>query len=795
MTDMRRPRRPGTTRAGRRGATRLARALPVAMAAVLAAPGGAPLWTQPAQAQEFRFQDVRVEGNRRIETATILNTAGIARGEAVDAAQVNQALQNLLGSGLFEDVEVDPQGGTLVIRVVERPIVNQIAIEGNRRLDDEALRALLRSQPRRVFDPALAEADAEAIGDAYRQEGRLSVSVRPRIIRRDDNRVDLVFEVGETRVVEVERISFVGNRAFGDRRLRRVLETKQAGLFRRLVGRDRFVEDRVRFDRRVLTDFYLDRGYVDFEVRSVNSEVSRERDAFFITFDVREGQQFRLGDVRVTSEVPGIDPAAYAAELRARRGAVYSPRLVDGNVDRLENLATRQGASFVRVDPRITRDPRTATLDVEFAIVRGPRVFVERIDIEGNATTLDRVVRRQFDTVEGDPFDPRAVRAAADRIRALGFFSQVDVESRPGSAPDQVLVDVDVTEQETGSLSFGGAYSAESGFGLSLGFSERNFLGRGQTVAFSLSTTSDNNDSSISFYEPALLGRDLGLRARAFYRTSDSFNADFDTEEGGVSAAVDFPAGQYRRIALRYSLGFTDLSVEDQDGEIEAGELPPSPTLVAEAERGSEIESAVGYTLTYDTRGTGLNPDAGVFLSFGQDIAGLGGDARFVRSRAVASAETRLPRSDLFLKAEVEGGVINPFGDYETRVTDRFFTSVRTLRGFESRGIGPRQANARDGDPLGGDAFVTARLDAGFPLPLPEEYGLSGGAFVDMGSVWSLEAAAEGVDDGFELRAAAGVSLIFRSPLGPLRFDFSTPLREEDYDRDQNFNFSIATSF
>ena len=787
MGDTRRPRRDGATRA--------VRAVPVILAAALAVPGWAPVWPGPAFAQDFRFDQVRVEGNQRIETATILATAGIARGEVVSAASVNQALQDLLRSGLFETVDVIPQGGTLLIRVEEYPILNQIAIEGNRRIDDEALTALLRSQPRRVFDPDLAEADAAAIGTAYAQEGRLSVGVTPRIIRRSDNRVDLVFEVSETRVVEVERLSFVGNRAFGDRRLRRVLETKQAGLLRRIVGRDRFVEERVRFDRQLLTDFYLDRGYVDFEIQSVNSEVSRKRDAFFITFNVREGQQYRLGSVDVTSTVPGVDPAAFAREVRARPGAIYSPLLIDGNITRLENLATQQGLRFVRIEPRIERNPRSGTVDVEFAVVTGPRVFVERIDIEGNATTLDRVIRRQFDTVEGDPFDPRAVRAAAERIRALGFFSQANVDAREGSSPDQVLIDVDVEEQETGTLTFGGAYSGESGLGLTLGFSERNFLGRGQTVAFSLSTTSDNNNSSISFYEPALLDRDLGFRTRLFYRTSSGFNADFDTEQGGASVAIDFPAGQYRRIALSYSLGYTNLSVDGADEDDDPGELPPSPTLVAEAERGSEIESAVGYTLSYDTRGTGLNPDAGVFLSFGQEVAGLGGDAQFVRSRAVLSAETRLPRSDLFLKAEVEGGVINPFGGYDTRVTDRFFTSVSNLRGFESRGVGPRQANDEDGDPLGGDAFMTARFDTSFPLPIPEEYGLTGGAFVDVGSVWSLEGAAEGVDDGFALRAAAGVSLIFVSPLGPLRFDFSTPLRKEDYDREQNFNFSLATTF
>ena len=677
MVEMRKPRRAR--------AARVLRAASLGVLAAVAVPA-VPVWTGPAWAQAFRFDTVRIEGNERIEPATILTTAGIPRGQAVSAAEVNAGLQNLLRSGLFESVEVEPQGGTLVIRVVENPIIGVISIEGNRRLDDAALATVLRSQERRVFDPALAEADAEAIAAAYRQEGRLSAQVRPRIIRRGQGRVDLVFEVDETRVVEIERLSFVGNRAFSDRRLRRVLETEQAGFLRALVGRDRFVPERVEFDRRVLTDFYRDRGYVDFEVLSVNSELSRERDGFFLTFNVREGQQFRLGAVDVVSEIAGLDVSAFADEVQAPRGAIYSPLLIDGNIERLELLATRQGQSFVRVEPRIERDPRAGTLDVTFALVRGPRLFVERIDIEGNATTLDRVVRRQFDTVEGDPFNPRAVREAAARIRALGFFSDVAIDTRQGSAPDQVLVDVDVEEQETGSLTFGGAYSAESGFGLSLGFQERNFLGRGQTVAFSLSTTSDNNNSSITFYEPALLGRDLGFRARAFYRTSDSFNADFDTEEGGVSAALDFPAGRYRRIAVRYSLGFTNLSLDgDEDDDEDEDDLGTSPTLLAEAERGSEIESAVGYTLSYDTRGTGLNPDAGVFLSFGQDFAGVRGRAVRPLARRRLDGDAPAAERPSSSRRSWRAGSSARSAITTRRVTDRFFTSNSNLRGRIAR--------------------------------------------------------------------------------------------------------------
>jgi outer membrane protein insertion porin family len=332
-------------------------------------------------------------------------------------------------------VELIPRGGTLVIRVVEFPTINRIAIEGNRRIDDDDLVGILQSQARRVYSPATAEQDAAAIAEAYRVSGRLTATVNPVIIRRGDNRVDLVFEVTEGRVVETQRIAFVGNREYSDRRLRRVLESTQAGLFAAIIRSDTFIEDRIALDRQLADGFLPDRGYVDFQVLSVTPELTRARDAYFVTFNIREGQSFRFGDITVVSEIPEIDADEYAATMRIREGVTYSPRLVDNTITRMENLATQQGERFVRIEPRITRNDASLTLDIEFAITRGPRVFVERIDIEGNQTTLDRVIRRQFDTVEGDPFDPRAIRQAAERIRATGYFADVTVEGREGSRP------------------------------------------------------------------------------------------------------------------------------------------------------------------------------------------------------------------------------------------------------------------------------------------------------------------------------------------------------------------------
>src|SRR6056297_2721722 len=400
----------------------------------------------PAQAQNYRFTEVAIEGNQRIEGDTILSFSGIARGETVGAGELNAAYQRILDSGLFETVDLVPRGNRLVIRVTEFPTINRIAFEGNDKIKNEELSGFIQSRSRQVFSPTQAERDAETISEAYAQNGRISARVTPKVIRRSDNRVDLVFEIFEGRAIEIQRIGFSGNRVYSDRRLRRAVQSNQAGLLRALVQTATFVEDRVSFDRQVLTDFYNSRGYVDFRVTGVNAELSRERDGYFVTFNVEEGQQFRFGEVTTVSEYDGVEAEPYHDTLKLRSGAVYSPELVENAIARMERFGVRQGVDFLRVEPRVTRNDRELTLDVEFVLQRGPRVFVERIDIEGNTTTLDRVIRRQFDTAEGDPFNPRAIRQAAERIRALRFFANVDVNAREGSSSSQVIVDVDVEE-------------------------------------------------------------------------------------------------------------------------------------------------------------------------------------------------------------------------------------------------------------------------------------------------------------------------------------------------------------
>ncbi len=739
-----------------------------------------------AQARAYRFDRVEISGNQRVDAATIMSYAGITKGKAMSAAALNDSYQRIVGSGLFEEVDLQPRGNTLVIKVREYPTINVINIEGNKRLKDEDLLHIITSASRHVYSPTVAEADAATIVDAYRQAGRYAATVTPKIIRRSENRVDLVFEVVEGKVVEVERLSFVGNRAFSDRRLRRVLGTKQAGLLRAIIKSDTFIADRIEFDKQVLRDFYLSRGYIDFQVLSVNSELARKRNGFFVTFKVHEGQQFRVGEITTVSDLEGVDPDEFQKVAKIRSGMVYSPSIVENTIARMERLAIKKGMNFVRVEPRISRNDRDQVLDIEFAVTKGPRVFVERIDIEGNATTLDRVIRRQFRTVEGDPFNPREIRDAAERIRALGFFKTADVNAREGSAPDQVVVGVNVEEKPTGSLNFGASFSSDVGFGLTIGFSERNFLGRGQRLSFRVNTASKDRSFEFSFVEPALLGRDLAFGVNLNYITSNRSNAAFSTKTATFSPSLTFPISENGRLQIRYTLS---------SAEVFDVNASSSAILAADEARGQEWSSSLGYTYSYDTRTTGLNPNAGVLLRFSQDYAGLGGENKFVRTTALLGAETKVLNDEVTLRAVLEGGAIATISG-DSRVTDRFFLNSSKLRGFEPNGVGPRDLTVPNRDALGGNIYAVARVEAKFPLGLPEEYGISGGLFLDAGSVWDLDNLyGTAVDDSMHLRSSIGFSIFWETGIGPLRFNFSKAIKKQPYDLERSFDLTVSTTF
>ncbi|MBQ58767.1 outer membrane protein assembly factor BamA [bacterium] len=744
--------------------------------------------TTSAYAQAFKISNVEVRGNIRIETATIESLLGLGEQSGLSAAELNDAIQDIRDSGLFESVLADVDDGSLIITVVENPTVNSVVFEGNNRLTDELLRPLVRTLPRRIYAISQVRDDANAIASAYADQGRISASVEPRIIRRSDNRVDVIFEIIEGGIVEIERISFVGNRSFSDRRLRRVIETKQAGLLRLLIRRDTFVKDRIEFDKQLLTDFYKQRGFVDFKILSVNSELSQTRDSFFVTFNIQEGQQFQFGKVDISTVLPGVNPADFEAALKVKKGQIYSPELVELTIARMERRALELGLDFVVVKPRESRNEKPLTMDLVLEMSQGPRIFIERINISGNTTTQDRVVRRQFQLVEGDPFNPRQIRRTADRIRKLNLFGSTGVTTRQGSAPNKIIIDVKVTEKPTGSLSFGANYNSADGVGLLANFKEANFLGRGQAVAFSFTTTSNTNNLDVSLTEPALLSRDLALNVGASYRTTTSNNALYDTESLDVAAQLTFPISENGRLGTKVF----------NESELIKNVTTGSTIIQNDATRPRRTNYGLGYAYSLDNRRTGLNPKAGSFLRFSQDMS-LAGDENFVRSNLRMGAETYIGKDDVRLTAVLESGALAFQNNTSSRITDRFFMSARTFRGFAPGGIGPRQKGVGYDDALGGDYYAVARFETQFPIGLPNEYGIDFGAFLDVGSVWGLDpsisSSAGVLYDSFTTRAVVGVTMFWSTAIGPLRFNWTDAVKKEGFDVEQTFDLTISTSF
>ena len=741
---------------------------------------------QGAMAQDFSFSRIDVDGNKRIETSTIITYSGLGTDQVFGADDLNRAYQNILASGLFESVEVIPNGNRLVIKVNEFPTVNKIAFEGNRRVNDNTLKSIVGLQPRRVFNPDKVDADRAAIAQVYADQGRLAARVSPKIIRRSDNRVDVIFEIFEGGLTEIERIGIVGNKVFSDRRLRRVLDTKQAGFLRLFVRRDTFLADRIEFDKRLLTDFYNARGYIDFQVSDVNAELTEENNAYFVTFNVREGQMFRFGDVTLTSERSDIDVEDFQIAISAETGDVYSPTLMEKNLSRLEARATQLGLDFVRVTPRVTRNDADLTLDVEFVLEQGERVFVERIDITGNTTTLDRVIRRQFRISEGDPFNPRLIREAAERIRALGFFGNAGVNAREGTQPGQIIVDVEVEEQPTGSLQLGATYSGDNGFGVVIDYSERNFLGRGQALSFAIRSGIDNQSYEFNFTEPEFLNPEFRFNLGLSYGETDNQGAAYDTRNLDITPSLSFPLSEYSRLSVRGNVSATEMLNPGTVGSIVEDEIT----------RGRLDDAGFGFTYRYDTRGVGLDPSSGIAVIYNQDFGGLEGDkGTFSKSTIRTIGERAIMNEDVVLRGVLEAGLLHHTGG-SSRVTDRFFLPATVLRGFEFAGVGPRQRAGTINDALGGNKYTVAKFEVDFPLGLPEEYGMSGGAFYHAGNLWDTGASGNGLlyDNG-AWRHVVGATLYWTTPIGPLRFDFTRALKKETHDEERTFDMSIATRF
>ena len=741
-------------------------------------------------AENLSFSSISVEGNKRLSDEAIVNYSRLVTGSIISSEDLNDAYRKIVSTGLFKNVSFKQSNQKLVISVTEYPTVNEISFEGNKKFTDEKLSSFIETKSRFVLAPNTLENDVAELQKVYKNSGRILARIQPKVINLSDNRVNVVFEVYEGSVVEIERINFVGNRTFSDRKLRGVLRTKQASVFRKIIQKDNLIDERISLDKKLLTEFYKNRGFADFRINNVNSELSEERDGFFITYNITEGPQFSLGKIDFISAVKELNASNFTSFSNLKSGEVYSPTDVKSNISKLEENLQAVGFEFIRVRPTVIRNMSNLTIDLKFVFEQSDKLFIERIDISGNTATLDRVVRRQFFIVEGDPFNSREIKAAADRIRSLGLFSDSFVKVLPGSRESLVVIDVKVIEKPTGSLTFGAGYSSEAGLGGLIEYGEKNFLGRGQALSFAINTGKDDQLYELSFYEPMFLRNDLGLGINLSAKDTQRQNAAYDTDSLNFGPYIVFPVGEKSNLKFQYSLEKTNLSNPGDVGSI----------ILNEVNEGSITSSSMGYVFSYDSRVFKNNSQNGFAFKLGQQFTGLGGDKTAFKTTMKAAAQSNTFKNDLKLSAEFEAGILT-YTEGNSRVIDRFFLNSRKMRGFEPGGVGPREClngecGVSNNDALGGENFAVVRFEAEFPLGLPDEYGLTGGLFYDVGNLWSLRKINNDVlyEDG-AWRQSIGASLFWRTPIGPLRFNFSDVLKKEVFDRDESFDLTISTRF
>ena len=749
------------------------------------------------------IQDIRVEGNKRVEPETVRSYLTFSTGDAYDPAKVDESLKALFATGLFQDVRIRREGSTIVIVLLENPIVSRVAFEGNREVEDETLAAEVQLKARAVYTRARVQADVQRILDVYRRQGLYAAQVDPKIINLDNNRIDVVFEISEGPSTKVRAINFIGNSAFSDSQLRYVISTTQTNLLSFLKGTNVYDPDRLNLDRELLRQFYMKNGYADVRIVSATADLDRDGRGFFITFTIEEGERYRFGPIDVESALPSVNVDALRHVILTRTGRVYNAEKVEKTVEALTIEVSQQGYAFGQVRPRFERDEATHTMGIVYTIDEGPRIYIERINIVGNFRTEDNVIRREFRLAEGDAFNRLLVEAARKRLRALGFFKTVDIDTQPGSGPDRVIIVVKVEEQPTGELSFGAGYSTSEGVIGDISITERNLMGKGQYVRLGFSGSLERAQVDFSFTEPHFLDRNLAAGFDVFYKEVDFQDvASFSQRDAGGDIRLGFPIADNTQLGLRYKFEKEDIF-----------NVSSNASLAVKESAGTSNVSSVGYTVAYDTRNLPQSPTSGIFASFSQDLAGVGGDVNYIRS--VADARGYYPITNkLTLVGRVQGGNIEGWGGDDVRMTDLFFKGGETIRGFKRAGIGPRDAcedpvtgervHPCSKDALGGKVYWATTAELRFPFPfIPDNIGMQGAVFVDAGSLFdpsdfALNAVAkEGsfIFNSSQVRLSSGFSIIWQSPLGPLRADIAQALLKADFDKTEIFRFGASTNF
>ena len=786
------------------------------------------------------IQAIKIVGNARIEDGTILSYMLVQPGDPFGTERVDRSLRTLYATGLFSDVSLQRQGNTLVVKVRENPLVNQISFEGNHNVKEDDLRKALQLRPRAVFTTRMAQQDRQKLLGVYAGKGRFAASVEPLITRLPQNRVNVIFKIVEGPETEISRIIFIGNKAFTENDLKAVIDSREERWWRFLSSSDQFNPERVNFDRELIRRFYLEHGYADVQVTDTVAELSPDRKAFFLTFQIIEGERYRVGKISVKSLVPKVSAAPYSGLVRQQEGAYYNGSLVEKASDAIQDKVRLTGDPFLVVNPRIARNPTKHTVDLEFDIANGKRSWVERIDISGNTVTRDKVIRREFSFAEGDPNDPELVRTTKQRLTDLGYFTDVKLTPSPGSAPDRVIMNTELTEKATGELSLGGGYSTTAGVLGQAGLRQHNLIGTGIDAGVNGTIGTYESQIDISATDPYFLDRNLVAGGDIFYLNNNNYYvSDYSETRYGFSARMGFAYNDHVSQAFNYTLSDRDVN-----------HLSTYASVFVQDEAGYSLLSQIGQTISFDWRDSRLAPHSGFIVRLGTDFAGFGGSENYVRAKIDSTYFLPL---DYFTGNSLWGFSFSQGAGYlyslqsKELIIDRFFLGGDNLRGFLDQGAGPHSVaysscivsppvgpsggcpnsgTAFDilyhgADPLGGNFIWTQSSEFHYPLPVPADFGLTGRAFVDTGGLSGLNAPpnaavaclatlpkknghtiddhgdpiTECYYDSSRPRMSVGVGISWKSPFGLINIDFGIPILKEPYDQTQVFKFGFGTRF
>jgi outer membrane protein insertion porin family len=797
---------------------------------------------------------IDIQGNRRVEADTIRSYFRVNGAEHLDSAKIDAALKALYATGLFQDVRITPGNGRILVSVVENPVVNKVAFEGNHKVKDEQLQSEIQSKARGTFSRALVQGDVQRIVDIYQHNGRYDVQVTPKVIDLPNGRVDLVFEVNEGGKTGVEKIAFVGNSAFSDYRLKDVIKTGVTNWLSFLKSNDIFDVDRIEVDRDLLRRFYLRNGFADVRVVSAVGEYNPESKGFAITFTIDEGPQYHFGAVNILSSVPAVPGEALRYKLRVESGRVYNADAIEKSVEETAIEVARMGYPFASVRPRGDRNVAARKVDVTFVIEEGPRVYVERINIMGNTRTRDYVIRREFDIVEGDPYNRALVDRAERRIKNLGYFKTVKVTTEPGSAPDRVIVNCDVEEQSTGEFSFSGGYSTSDGIIGEVSVGERNLMGTGDIAKASIQYGQYSRGFDLSFVEPYMFGQRLAMGTDIFFhQTTASMYLSYLSKTYGGDIKFGIPITENLSAQARWTGYVQQISLPSISANcnnvtpdfVNTFPTPNNPAFASqqaqqlanglqadcwadgeasiavqkELAQGAVFVSAPGYTLAYNTLDNNKNPSQGIMVELKQDLAGAGGDVRNLKT----TLDLRLYNEifpDIIGMVRLQGGYATGWGGQDLRMLDHFQGGPNMVRGFAPAGFGPRDvtqavglcgsaaSNCGENDALGGSMYWASSLEVLTPVPLaPKDFGMKLAWFADAGQLldyvgptsWAGANGGTGatlINSGNGVvRSSVGMGLLWDSPFGPLRFDLAYALTKEPYDHTQIFRFGGGTRF